>query len=525
MRQEYTEDAALTIRPPLHTSFSAERFPNSAGLPYFSSLPTTPSEPFSPDRSLGPFDTSTGETRQGRTVTHRDSSGWLSDGRKTKSRAEQNREKMRAYHRRVMQQREAMSNILTEMTMQLNAISPGSGRPRSNSSITQGSQSTSPSASDAVSDSGLPGSSRRSAPEPTTLRNRQKQESKARLRKREIDQVYELGQYAALVNRGLAPSNASYEAAPTGSRYSMPQPSGAVLPETDERMVHTIIRVFQQFRAVWGALVACEQRLASEAHKVSTPGEAYSIHDEKLEESHPTLGCRCIEILVASLQSEERRASFREPMPSTSGDQAYGESSSRSYPSVPSFPGGLETGRTSSAPRYSSSSSYEPMGPAMGQGGSMSGFPDMTAPSDLSASSSQHTDYFGTGQRPYAARLSPRVKAEDSQPGYQQLQGSSPIDYRAGSYMNISPSSSIPYVAVTSPDMYSQQNQPNSRLQSTNTMNTYVGMPHQQPARTTPNYGVQMQQHQRPSVPSDQHAYSKQTFRQHGADPSRHHHH
>lgn len=263
---------------------------------YFSSLPTTPSELLSPT----PVRT-TQQDPHAKTDrrTHRSNTGlfpmtsFSSDPESRKrTRAEQNREKMKAYHKRVMQQREALTNILTDMSAHVGPIPLSWTNTRTASQLAdrKGESHFSTDMAGGNLESAFTSPIERGTQEPiwsATLRNKQKQESKARLRKREIVQVQELGLYATYAHAALPrPAEPNSSVAAGGSDFQGTDATRAEndqsRPDTSWWQIHTqvgageelykphaTLRVFLRHRPNWIALISAEQRLASEVAKLS----------------------------------------------------------------------------------------------------------------------------------------------------------------------------------------------------------------------------------------------------------------
>lgn len=305
----------LTLRPPLHShtpwpenlprrstseehsmitpeeamAASQGRAHSNSVYSYFSSLPSTPTELLSPN-ALMPAQEGSRPYTDHKTLRTSISTGGLPmtspvdpDSRK-RTRAEQNREKMKAYHRRVMQQREALTSILTDMSTHvgpMTMLSAGTGAGTHPSMGTV----------DVTSGAGTSSSTGRSTHEQSwsvSLRNKQKQESKARLRRREIDQVRDLAVYA---NSAAATLTRATEA------------------EHNVHITHAILRVFQRHRPSWVALISAEQRLASELTKISpTTEEPQGPQIEAREgDSRTGIGAgKGIKGLIDRIQMEER---------------------------------------------------------------------------------------------------------------------------------------------------------------------------------------------------------------------------
>ncbi|PWY97880.1 hypothetical protein BCV70DRAFT_202374 [Testicularia cyperi] len=351
----------LTIRPPLHTSASwSEAWDRSAGsdappsitpddLPtathgraagssesssYFgeSQTPTQSSmlsptqmftSPFDPHGDARLLGSSAIVSSAAVSVLHRDSSssGSQTDGRRHKSRAEQNREKMKAYHRRVMQQREALTTILAELVSQIGPLPPSSLATRAGHSamLSQDFPDTYGTlhGSGGWTDPGPSASSSRGSSDAgwtVSLRNRQKQESKARLRKREIDQVFELGLYADYANAGLVRGARNDEI--HGSSLGHLRATGGVAAwsnqgvydsmETSPQMTEAILRIFRRHRSSWTALISAEQRLAGEVVKLQHGDSGDSAMSDMAEAARLNGGRKTIKALVEHLQLEER---------------------------------------------------------------------------------------------------------------------------------------------------------------------------------------------------------------------------
>uniref|UniRef100_V5EQ85 Uncharacterized protein n=2 Tax=Kalmanozyma brasiliensis (strain GHG001) TaxID=1365824 RepID=V5EQ85_KALBG len=347
LSQDGIESTSLVLRPPLqsHTSWSGETVGRSAseeymitpdsasaypsrseGNPtsYFSSLPSTPTEGISalstqdaahpyldrrPHRSsttLGPL-TSTSD----------------SDSRK-RSRAEQNREKMKAYHKRVMQQREALASVLADMTAHVGSVPlPPTRRSSAHSEDTSTTRAR--------------GSGTSEQSWSVTMRNKQKQESKARLRKREIEQVHELRLFAShavtsLYGKGMQDK----------------------VGDADRHMAHAIVRVFARNRANWTALTSAEQRLMGEVAKLSL-----SEDEERLLRQAGSN--EVIKMLIDRIQMEERTGTFSLSTESTPllGSSSYDHRGGSSA-TGPFLTSGSTASRATSIQQFARQSGFSP---------------------------------------------------------------------------------------------------------------------------------------------------------------------
>ncbi|SPO31645.1 uncharacterized protein UTRI_06315_B [Ustilago trichophora] len=291
---------------------------------YFSSLPTTPTELISPT-SLIPAQEGHPYTDR---RTYRSNTGLIPmtsssdpDSRK-RSRAEQNREKMKAYHRRVMQQREALTSVLTDMSAHVGAIPVSSIRAGTGSllGLMGGDATAAIGTLEGAQGAGAMSSFGRSTQEPNwsvSLRNKQKQESKARLRKREIDQVHELGLYA---NYAMDILTRSPESDSTATRGAQNRPNneanGSSTPwrqlqahqmaEADAHMSQAILRVFLRHRPTWIALISAEQRLSTEVAKLSPRTEEVQSLQAEGRDADDSSTEKGIKALIDRIQMEER---------------------------------------------------------------------------------------------------------------------------------------------------------------------------------------------------------------------------
>lgn len=265
-RSASEEGSMMTPNEPVASH--SERAHSNSTVSYFSSLPSTPSAVFPPGSLMSPqegthsyLDQSMYGSRTGMLAMTSTSDP---DSRK-RTRAEQNRDKMKAYHRRVMQQREALTSVLADMAVHVGSVPMPAIRLDERGSQTPAGMAEGPSGAATTSSMG------RGVQEPNwsvSLRNKQKQESKARLRKREIDQVHELEQYASFATATLVRS-----ARPTGDEQgctaaAWQQLQGQQVSDTDMHTTHAILRVFLRHRPNWVALISAEQRLASEVAKL-----------------------------------------------------------------------------------------------------------------------------------------------------------------------------------------------------------------------------------------------------------------
>lgn len=316
-----TSEEYSTITPEEGLAVPAGRAHSNSAYSYFSSLPTTPTE-LIPPSALVPG--SEGAHAYTDRRSFRSSTGVLlltsstSDAESRKrTRAEQNREKMKAYHRRVMQQREALTSVLSDMSAHVGTIPMASVRARAGSML----------GSDARESSSSIGRSTQEPSWSVSLRNKQKQESKARLRKREIDQVHELGLYANYASATLARCSSGAASSSTGSEdYRDEQGSSATawrqlhaqqVAEADVHMSQAIARVFMRHRPNWIALISAEQRLAGEVAKLS-PGtqEERSAHGMGGggDTGSDTLAGKGIKALIDRIQMDERAGVLATPM-------------------------------------------------------------------------------------------------------------------------------------------------------------------------------------------------------------------
>ncbi|ETS60432.1 hypothetical protein PaG_05644 [Moesziomyces aphidis] len=328
-----TSEEHNAITPDEAMAATQTRTHSNSVYSYFSSLPATPTELLSPD---GVVSSQEGAQSYMDRRPYRSNSGLLastsaaleSDTRK-RTRAEQNREKMKAYHRRVMQQREALTTVLAEMSAHVGTIPMLSTRTNAAGLLGLFSGEASSSVGgDGASGSASASSVGRSAPESSwslSLRNKQKQESKARLRKREIDQVYELSLYANYANATLSRPGAAGTSTSPGSRGGSGAPGTgdvqggmstawrqletAQMAEADAQMTHAILRVFLRHRPSWIALISAEQRLASEVAKLSprTEDGAGAMDGGSAGDGSPGSGAgKGIKALIDRVQMEER---------------------------------------------------------------------------------------------------------------------------------------------------------------------------------------------------------------------------
>ncbi|SPO30385.1 uncharacterized protein UTRI_06315 [Ustilago trichophora] len=319
-----TSEEHNTITPEEALAAHQGRAHNSSAYSYFSSLPTTPTELISPT-SLIPAQEGHASTDR---RTYRSNTGLIPltsssdpDSRK-RTRAEQNREKMKAYHRRVMQQREALTSVLTDMSAHVGAIPMSSMRAGAGSlpGLIGGDGAASIRMMEVAPRDGTMSSFGRSTQEQTwsvSLRNKQKQESKARLRKREIDQVHELGLYANYATAILGRSSKSGPLATTGASSRLndeaksPSTSWRQLhahqvAEADVHMSQAILRVFLRHRPTWIALISAEQRLATEVAKLSPKTEEVQSLQAEGKDADGTSTGKGIKALIDRLQMEER---------------------------------------------------------------------------------------------------------------------------------------------------------------------------------------------------------------------------
>lgn len=278
---------------------------SNSAYSYFSSLPTTPIEQVPGHSVTHPHHRASHPSADG--TTYRSGPSMLSTSSSTDSesrkrtRAEQNRDKMKAYHRRVMQQREALTSVLLDMSAHVGSLPLSPTRARSGAlSGSMLGEGASMGNVEGTSSAGIESSIGRSTQESSwsvSLRKKQKQESKARLRKREIDQVYELGLYANFARANLMHA-AGTRSNDGSSRSGLTQNA----TEADMHVSHAILRVFLRQRPSWIALISAEQRLAGEVAKVSLPME-----DEQTwsSETGGSAGKR-IKAPIDHIQMEER---------------------------------------------------------------------------------------------------------------------------------------------------------------------------------------------------------------------------
>ncbi|SNX87878.1 uncharacterized protein MEPE_06589 [Melanopsichium pennsylvanicum] len=360
----------LTLRPPLqsHASWSSgvperstseeynmmtaeeilsaqhARAHSSSAYSYFSSLPTTPTEMLSTDSLLQHQE---GSHAYADRRTHRSNSGLLpltssfDPASRKRTRAEQNREKMKAYHRRVMQQREALSSVLMDVSSHVGSIPTSTSTEAGTGSLmgTVGAE-VQPLLEIGQSSSvaGTMSSFERSTQGPSwsvSLRNKQKQESKARLRKREIDQVYELSSYARYATAMLtrtstgADFRGGSESKPGSSATPWRQLHKHQVAEADLHVSQAILRVFLRHRPSWIALVSAEQRLAGEVAKLFPRKEKEKMLQEegRDRESGASAG-KEIKGLIERIQMQERMGTLAinisgEQIPSVPGTSLY----------------------------------------------------------------------------------------------------------------------------------------------------------------------------------------------------------
>lgn len=438
---------------------------SNSAYSYFSSLPTTPTELLSPHGVIGTQQDASHPYVDRR--AYRSGSGMLTMTSSTDSemrkrtRAEQNREKMKAYHRRVMQQREALSSILMDMNAHVGASPVQSMRTTGGMLGSLMGEASSMGNAEGLS-GGTASSIGRSAQEPSwsvSLRNKQKQESKARLRKREIDQVYELRLYAnyasAILTRaagGSSSTDSGYSrnsdgTSRSGEEQSTPwrQLNAQQAGDADVHMSHAILRVFLRHRQSWIALISAEQRLASEVAKMSPrTEEEMPLGDAAGSASHAS--GKGIKALIERVQMEERAGTLsipmREPMSVLSGASVYdapgqlshgGAGMGASRSTMSGVGAGAQRGGPS--PQYLGAGSYhqggmmEAGGMALSPGGSEYG--GMVSPSGVTRPmAGEEGDYFSQEARRFAGRYS-GGSDQDSVLSAQMTAGYSP-EYAGG---------------------------------------------------------------------------------------------
>ncbi|KAJ9475952.1 Cytochrome P450 monooxygenase [Pseudozyma hubeiensis] len=284
-----SEDSSM-MTPEEAIALQLGRSQGSLTHTHFSSLPTTPTELYA-SSSLSASHEGTQPPANRRTYASGAAALSMtstSDGDSRKrTRAEQNREKMKAYHRRVMQQREALTSVLADMTANVGFLPADAARPDANASTGLAGGDGREGATGSET-SGSIGRAPQESSWSVSLRNKQKQESKARLRKREIEQVHELGLYASYACATLSRSRSSDAEATTwmgqgnagdvaarrvegersSSAMSWRQVEEQQVSEADLYMSNAIVRTFLRHRSDWIALISAEQRLASEVSKL-----------------------------------------------------------------------------------------------------------------------------------------------------------------------------------------------------------------------------------------------------------------
>ncbi|CBQ71271.1 conserved hypothetical protein [Sporisorium reilianum SRZ2] len=259
-----SEEGSLTTPNDAPSTHPGRAHSNSA-VSYFSSLPSTPTSVFpagalvSAAEGAHAYEQGAYGTRAGVLAL---TSASDAEARK-RTRAEQNRDKMKAYHRRVMQQREALTSVLADMAVHVGAVPIPAVR--------LDGRIDAPAAAEGASAAAQSGAMGRGAQEPNwsvSLRNKQKQESKARLRKREIDQVHELEQYASFASGTLMRSSRATGGEQGGTATAWHQMQAQHVSDADVHTTHAVLRVFLRHRPNWVALISAEQRLASEVAKL-----------------------------------------------------------------------------------------------------------------------------------------------------------------------------------------------------------------------------------------------------------------
>ncbi|GAC94189.1 cytochrome P450 monooxygenase [Pseudozyma hubeiensis SY62] len=325
-----SEESSM-MTPEEAISLQLERSQGGLAHPYFSSLPTTPTEMYASDT----LSAASQEGNQPHSNRRMYASGAAalsmtstSDGDSRKrTRAEQNREKMKAYHRRVMQQREALTRVLADMTANVGFLPADAAQlnPNASTGLADGDGREGAAGTET---SGSIGRAPQESSWSVSLRNKQKQESKARLRKREIEQVHELGLYASYACATLSRSHSSDaettpwmgqgNAGDAAARRTEGERSSSAMPwrqlgeqqvsDADLYMSNAIVRTFLRHRSDWIALISAEQRLASEVSKLfpstddagASGGGMSAGGDEAVStRSH-------IKVLIDRVQMEER---------------------------------------------------------------------------------------------------------------------------------------------------------------------------------------------------------------------------
>lgn len=219
------------------------------------------------------------------------------DSRKT-SRAERNRLKMKAYHKRVMQQREVLTNVLADLRVavgppplsSLDTMAQDGGRRSRPGSISNASQMGIPgrasghgsdkvSMSNSESPGATGGANANTNGSGTSHRNKQKQESKARLRRQEIEQVYHLGLYSEYASAHLEDNGFG---GPRTDRGLADLWSSDVLRDRvhAREIAKTIVHILQRHRSSWEALVSVEQRLLTEVLRMRNAEDAQGMEQE-----------------------------------------------------------------------------------------------------------------------------------------------------------------------------------------------------------------------------------------------------
>ncbi len=173
-----------------------------------------------------------------------------SDSRK-RTRAEQNREKMKAYHRRVMQQREALTSVLTDMSAHVGAIPLATMRTASGGLLgsMMGETSTAGSA-DGASGSSSMASQDATHPNqagPSRCATSKSRNPKLDFANEKSDQVYELGLYAnyatATLTRAAGGDGANRGDQDGQGSTPWRQLRAHQMVEADVHMSHAILRV------------------------------------------------------------------------------------------------------------------------------------------------------------------------------------------------------------------------------------------------------------------------------------------
>lgn len=431
------DDERLTLRPPLPslTSWGGETVGRSASEEYsmvtpdeveatipsrslsnpavshFSSLPATPTEGIATMTHLSAQDAAHPyfDRRPHRSNTTLSVTSTSDPDTRKRSRAEQNREKMKAYHKRVMQQREALAGMLADLTAHVGSVPLPSSRQAGSSSVA-GSHTSDETTT-------MTKSTPRNTSEPSwsiTLRNKQKQESKARLRKREIDQVHELRLYASyamtiLLRSSESPMTGSYQKSSGMSGSHDEHWRGQPVSEADKHTTHAIVRAFARNRSNWTALISAEQRLMGEVAKLTLSGD-----EERMLRGAGSN--EVIKALIDRIQMEERAGTF--VLPATDSTSMYGGPSSYdSRGSVASSSASpfLTTGSMASRPpTIQQLARHSGFSPSLMHPGSLvispgsSDYGPAVSPSGVTrpAGADETGDYFGQDRRRYASRYS-----------------------------------------------------------------------------------------------------------------------